>query len=147
MPDRRGLDPARIGILLVLRAHLSRHVVGDRRQRADGVADLSLFARLAYLQIEQRRHGAGPWAIEQPLRIGKRVQRLVCGKRGKPQGRDIVAQGRAQSFDLRQLGLGAVERVLVDEALARERAGEREGVFIGRRSGHRGIQQQRRAHW
>ena len=145
MPDRRGLDPARIGILLVLRAHLSRDLVGDRRQRAGSVSRIWRSSRGARTcRSSSAATASGPRAPEQSVRHRRSAcSGSVGGERRELQGRDIAARRPAQSFDLSLLRVGAVEGVLVDEALARERAGECDGVFIRGGAGRRGVQQQR----
>ena len=140
---RRGSDPARIGVLLVLRPHRHRHPVLDRRQARDGARARSRAARPGW--------GPGPHGRGSARRAGSRpraARRAVHRRRGGQGKRRSVCRPRAPP-PLRggtgPLGRIAGPHVLVDEALrASGRELEASGSG-GADAGFAGIQQSARA--
>ncbi|MCZ7642945.1 MAG: hypothetical protein M5U33_09815 [Pseudorhodoplanes sp.] len=96
---RRGLDPARIGVALVLLPDAARHVVLDRGENRHAFAQARFLKRFVDRADQKRRHLRGPCAPQQPVATLDRVQRAVGGQRGEPQSRDerVVVERRLQA--------------------------------------------------
>ena len=125
-----GARPARVGVCFVLRAHAQRDRVLDFGQPRHRRPQVLLCARLAQLlghdAVERRR----PGALAQRLRRVERVQRGIHRERCEARRGDLGA-GRERALDFcfqfrhaRVFFRRAGEYIFVEEALARERAGE-----------------------
>ncbi len=109
---------------------LERHIIGDRRQARNRIAQPQLFQRFAHLLGQKRGERRRPLPVKQRFDARHGMQRLI-GRHGGDQVRDdlaarlgIVGQALPQPSDCVQLPGGDIENVFVDEALARERTME-----------------------
>ena len=122
---RAGLDPARVGVLLVLLAHRPRHLAFDRRQGGDGRGDLALAHRFLDLLHEQIVDIIRPRPFQQCIRPSGRVQRKIGADGDRPQRRHRLAgferlrQFRLQIARALRLALRQGVNVFVDETLPR----------------------------
>ena len=123
--DRRRLQPARIGHLLVLVADLLRNLVVDGGEGRDGLADLPLLQRLADLLLDERRNRLRPGPRQQRVGARERMKRNIGRHRDQPKrgdglsGPERGAERLLQLPDLPELVLGLGKDIFVDEALPR----------------------------
>ena len=130
-------EPARVGVLLVLRPHRPRGRVPDRGERRELAGNPELFARTVQGMAKEVRHRRRPpFRIDrrEPVRAGQRARRAIEGHEQQVGGERVRIDGAARGEgpvepgggrgEKRLLLRARVPRVLVVEALDRDSGGD-----------------------
>ncbi len=134
---RRRLDPARIGVFLVLLPDRGRDGVRNGGEPRDRLGDIALRPRLANLLGNDARKRRGPIPLQQQIGDGQAAERAIACEGGEPQRRDRAARRTLGDHDLPRL-FGFVrllrrqrEYIVIEKTLAGERAPDGEQAFVG----------------